>query len=237
MKSWQYDLLSMVIGTPSAEDVERQLQAAVQTLGFEHYSYGLRQSSLWAQPETLIASNYSTAWQAHYMQQNYLTIDPSVAHGSRNASPIVWSPALFADAPALWDDAQSAGLRVGWAQSSLDEIGVGGMLSLSRSSEALEKTELDSKTKQLHWLTQVAHQALSRCFKIQQRQACMELLTSKELEVLKWSATGASSDEIATRMHRSVHTVNFHVKCGISKLQVKNKMAAAVKAATLGLIN
>jgi DNA-binding CsgD family transcriptional regulator len=237
MTPWQCDLLRIVVGTHSTQDIACSLQTAVQTLGFEHYSYGLRQSSLLAQPETLIASNYSSAWQAHYMQQNYLTIDPSVAHGSRSASPIVWSPALFADAPALWDDAQSAGLRVGWAQSSLDEIGVGGMLSLSRSSEALGQTELDSKAQQLHWLTQVAHQALSRCFKTQQRQAHLGLLTLKELEVLKWIATGDSADEVAKRLHRSVDAVNCHLKSVRSKLQVKNTTAAVVQAIALGLLN
>ena len=53
---------------------------------------------------------------------------------------LVWTDKVFAATPALWDEARDHGLRVGWAQSSLDGFGVGGMLTLSRPTEPLGAT-------------------------------------------------------------------------------------------------
>ncbi|WP_213959763.1 autoinducer binding domain-containing protein [Variovorax sp. dw_954] len=82
----------------------------------------------------------------------YLAIDPSVRHGQSNQSPILWDDALFASAETLWAEAKDQGLRHGWAQSSLDGFRVGGMLTLSRSSEVLTALELREKDREMRWL-------------------------------------------------------------------------------------
>jgi len=62
-------------------------------------------------------------------------------------------------------------------------------------------------------------------------------LTKREVEILRWTAQGKSSEEIASVLHLSINTINYHIKKSIAKLEAPNKTAAAVKAAVLGLFN
>jgi LuxR family transcriptional regulator len=60
-------------------------------------------------------------------------------------------------------------------------------------------------------------------------------LTKREIEILQWTAQGKSSEEIASILHLSVNTINYHIKKSSAKLGASNKTAAAVSAALLGL--
>jgi LuxR family transcriptional regulator len=62
-------------------------------------------------------------------------------------------------------------------------------------------------------------------------------LTKREIEILRWTALGKSSEEIASVLHLSVNTINYHIKKSTAKLGASNKTAAAVNAALLGLLN
>lgn len=61
-------------------------------------------------------------------------------------------------------------------------------------------------------------------------------LTAREVEVLRWTADGKTSGEIADIMNITEHTVNFHIKNSLVKLDASNKTAAVVKAAMTGLL-
>jgi DNA-binding NarL/FixJ family response regulator len=62
-------------------------------------------------------------------------------------------------------------------------------------------------------------------------------LTSRELEVLTLLAEGASNKTIARRLGISVHTVKFHVRSLIDKLDAIGRTDAVAHAARLGVIN
>lgn len=51
------------------------------------------------------------------------------------------------------------------------------------------------------------------------------LLSERELEVVRLLAVGHTSEEIANKLHISVHTVNNHRKNMLGKTQVKNTAA------------
>ncbi len=54
--------------------------------------------------------------------------------------------------------------------------------------------------------------------------------------MLRWTADGKTSAEIAEIMAVSERTVNFHVNSAVSKLGASNKTSAVVRAAMLGLM-
>ena len=144
---------------------------------------------------------------------------------------------MFEATPSLWEESQSAGLCFGWAQSSLDAVGVGGMLSLARSYDAVSPKELALQEVKMRWLVNISHLALSRLFVSELVKESQPDLTLREVEVLKWTADGKSSNEIADLLSISENTVNFHIKNSVAKLRTANRTAAVVRAAMLGLLN
>jgi len=237
MNTWQGDLLGMADTACTVGEVFEKITHASQALGFEFCAYGLRLPTPISNPRTMMLSNYPLAWQTRYASQGYLAVDPTVAHGRHSQSPLVWSQVAFAATPELWDESQSFGLRYGWAQSSLDAVGVGGMLSLARSSDALSESELATQEVKMRWLVNISHLALSRLFVSELVKESQPDLTSREIEVLKWTADGKSSSEIADLLSISENTVNFHIKNSVAKLRTANRTAAVVRAAMLGLLN
>jgi DNA-binding CsgD family transcriptional regulator len=237
MKSWQEDLLDLVSNSSTCElEVFRRLEEAVIALGFEHVAYGFQSPLPFSRPRITLLNNYPRSWQERYAQAGYLQVDPTVAHGRRSQEPIIWADQVFADTQSFWDEARAHGLRVGWAQSSLDGLGAGGMLTLSRSCQSLTPQELDAKQQKMRWLVQVAHLAFSRLLRCNPTKGS-HTLSDRELEVLKWSADGKSAQDIADILRVSKNTVDFHIKNSVTKLQVPNKTAAVVHAALLGLLN
>jgi DNA-binding NarL/FixJ family response regulator len=61
-------------------------------------------------------------------------------------------------------------------------------------------------------------------------------LTARELEVLELLAAGMDNPDIARTLHLSQHTVKNHVSSILVKLQVKNRIQAAVRAVQRGLV-
>ena len=62
-----------------------------------------------------------------------------------------------------------------------------------------------------------------------------ETLTSRERDVLRVVAAGATNREIASELFISENTVNFHMKHILSKLHLKNRAHAAAFAIRAGL--
>jgi DNA-binding NarL/FixJ family response regulator len=61
-------------------------------------------------------------------------------------------------------------------------------------------------------------------------------LTTRELEVLEFLARGLDNSEIAQALYLSQHTVKNHVSSILVKLQVQNRIQAAVRAVRTGLV-
>ncbi len=237
MNTWQGDLLGITDTGSTVDEVFERIESASQALGFEYCAYGLRLPTPISSPRTVMLSNYPLEWQARYASAGYLATDPTVAHGRHSQTPLVWTHALFDATPTLWEESQSFGLRYGWAQSSLDAVGVGGMLSLARSCDPLTPAELANQEVKMRWLVNISHLALSRLFVSDLVKDSHPDLTSREVEVLKWTADGKSSNEIADLLCISENTVNFHIKNSVVKLRAANRTAAVVRAAMLGLLN
>jgi LuxR family transcriptional regulator len=218
----------------SAKEIFAVLQEAANELGFEHCAYGLRMPLPLSNPKVIVMNDYPEPWQRRYQDARYLRVDPSVRHAARSRSPFIWSDAAFESVPALWDEARSFGLGVGWAQSSIARNGVMGMLTLSRSAEPLTKSELTHKSFQMEWLCGVAHIAMVQALLPEAKIDAH--LTEREVEVLRWTGDGKTAQEIADILLVSVDTVNFHIRNAMHKLRTPNKTAAVVQAAVLGLL-
>ena len=236
LRDWTHEWLDRFEGAENEQQVFSHLCGISRSLGFDYCAYGARMTLPLSRPKTVMRNDYPPTWQVRYSEAEYLQQDPTVKHGLCDLNPLLWSDALFAGSPKLWDEAKSCGLRVGWAQSSLDSRAMRGMLTLARSSETLTASELAANETKMRWLVIITHQAFSRVLKAHMPELPLDAVTKREVEILRWSADGKTSEEIATILNISVNTVNFHIKNALHKLRAPNKIAAVVRAAVLGLL-
>jgi len=236
MNEWTQDVLDRLSQASEPSDVLAQISVATRHLGFEHCAYGLRTLVPFTRPRTLMFSTYDERWSHRYINAGYLQVDPTVAHAVHSGVPLIWSNEVFRDAPQMWDEARSFGLRVGWAQSVFEPDARVGMLSLARSGEPLTAAEILAKDTLLQWLVQTTHRAFCRLLGGSPLEG-LEPLTRRQVEVLRWTGDGKTSDEIASILCISKPTVDFHLRNAMARLGASTKCSAAAFASRLGLLN
>jgi len=234
--SWQDVHAQDLLGAGDEVAFGLALEQASKILGFEYAAFGLRMPLPVSNPKFLMANNYSAAWRQRYSQANYLLADPTVMHGLQSVLPVVWNEKLFSAAPAFWEDAKGHGLQIGWAQSSIDVHGAIGMLTLSRSHDVLTDSELREQMPRMQWLAKMATEGMLRMVAAQRPPEPPVRLTSREIEVLRWTADGKTSHEVGQIMAISERTVNFHINNSLLKLGANNKTSGVIKATILRLL-
>jgi ATP/maltotriose-dependent transcriptional regulator MalT len=71
---------------------------------------------------------------------------------------------------------------------------------------------------------------------VRQTSALSEPLTRREISILKRLETGLSNKEIAEAIFVSEGTLKWHLHNVYSKLDVKNRSGAMMRARTLGIL-
>lgn len=238
MESWQEDLLSAFLIVQDEYQLFEVVKSTASKLGFDYCAYGMQSPLSIAEPKTIMLNNYPQAWQQRYMEQQYVKVDPTVQHCMVSLKPLVWS-SQYTHTQAekdFWEEARSYGLNVGWAQSSRDFIGTRGMLTLARSSDQLSEKEQKAQYTNMYWLTQTVHSSIAKIVNDVEFSQFNLYLTNREKEVLRWTAEGKTSAEIAQILGVSERTINFHLSNSMQKLNVNNKISAAIRAVMLGLL-
>ncbi|MDB0280741.1 MULTISPECIES: LuxR family transcriptional regulator AbaR [Acinetobacter] len=238
MESWQEDLLSAFLIVQDEDELFEVVKSTALKLGFDYCAYGMQSPLSIAEPKTIMLNNYPQAWQQRYVEQQYVKVDPTVQHCMVSLKPLVWS-SQYTHTQAekdFWEEARSYGLNVGWAQSSRDFIGTRGMLTLARSSDQLSEKEQKAQYTNMYWLTQTVHSSIAKIVNDVEFSQFNLYLTNREKEVLRWTAEGKTSAEIAQILGVSERTINFHLSNSMQKLNVNNKISAAIRAVMLGLL-
>ena len=119
--NWQEMHLQALTSAASEAEFFKVLTKIGRELGFDYCAYGMRMPLPVSNPKMFMLNNYSQAWQERYVKENYLAIDPTVTHGLQSVAPLTWRDSMLKSSMSpFWDDARGHGLRVGWAQSSID---------------------------------------------------------------------------------------------------------------------
>lgn len=232
---WQGKHIESLLTANSESEFFAALSSAARELGFDYCAYGMRLPWPITSPKLIMVNNYSEAWQKRYAEKGYLAVDPTVQHGMKSVLPLVWTDDVFQGCREFWEEARGHGLNVGIAQSSYNAMGVGGLLTLARSHDALSQPELRDKALKVQWLAQYATEGMTRLVNAN-KEAEPPSLTAREVEVLRWTAEGKTSSEVGQIMNISERTVNFHINNSLVKLGAVNKTALVIKAAMLRLL-
>lgn len=237
MKEWENDLLHRLRQTSTEQLLIDELKIEARKLGFDHCNYGARLPLQLSKPKIIMFNTYPTPWQKRYQSRNYQCIDPTINHGARTQTPLIWNEEIFRGEREFWEEARGYGLRYGWSQSSVGPLSLRGMLTLSRRHGPLTASELNAHGYKLVWLTQVVHQCMSKLLSARLLPEADVDISLREKDVLRWTAEGRSSLEIAELLNITERTVNFHVANILKKMNCTNRTAAAVRATLLGLLD
>ena len=82
----------------------------------------------------------------------------------------------------------------------------------------------------------VASRVLDRFVQMSRQTTGANVLSERELDVLRWVATGARNKEIAASLFVSESTVKTHVANIFQKLEVNDRTEAVTKAVQKGII-
>lgn len=236
MEAWQEIQMHLLLSAENETAFFSALSKTARELGFDYCAYGMRLPLPVSRPKVFMTNNYPDNWQERYNRENYLAVDPTVAHGMRSVAPLVWSDDVFSTCRPFWEEARAHGLNYGWAQSCFDSRRIGGMLTLARSEDRISAQELQGSAYKMSWMAHLAHQGMSRLLVDKLMPEAGIELSPREAEVLRWTAEGKTSSEVSEILNISERTVNFHVNNALVKLGAANKTAAAIKALMLGLI-
>ncbi|MCU1724230.1 autoinducer binding domain-containing protein [Pseudomonas sp. 5P_5.1_Bac1] len=204
------------------------LHQLVQQLGFDFFGF-----TCWTSFDhrPLLFSTFPVGWIQNYKRRQYIDTDPRIEHCRRSIMPIFWTEEFFRPVAGMWEDAQAFGLCNGWSQGAHSE-GVFSILDVAREEGSISDEEWYEKAGQVLLLCNLIH--MNQAEELKRKIGTLHL-SEREIEVLRWSATGKTAEEVAGILNLSESTVNFHARNTIVKLGVQNKVAAIARAARLGL--
>ncbi|APG18635.1 transcriptional regulator SdiA [Kosakonia radicincitans DSM 16656] len=233
--TWRREMMSRFQEMTAAKDVYTELQRQTQLLEFDYFSLCVRHPVPFTRPRISVETTYPQAWMQQYQAENYFAIDPVLKAENFIQGHLPWNDKLFQDAMVLWDAARDHGLRKGISQCLMLPNHALGFLSVSRSSLLGKMMPEDEIELRLQTLVQLSLLALTRLE--DQMVLTPEMRFSKrEREILKWTAEGKTSAEIAMILSISENTVNFHQKNMQKKFNAPNKTQIACYAAATGMI-
>lgn len=164
--------------------------------------------------------------------------DPVLGSLKRVSTPVLWSEQTYADGGALdlFEEQAAWGYRHGIAFATHLPNGQHLLVGVDRPDPLpSDERELMRLVADLQLTMAYAQDAAVRLLGVEERSPVS--LTTRELEVLKWTLEGKTTWEIGQILSISENTVKFHLKNTTAKLDCVSKHAAAVKAARLGLLS
>ncbi len=221
------------------------LESVLDTYGFDYYGV-IRQPKASEDPLSLVlAGRWPEGWPARYMEKKYVLIDPTIRYLGHARKGFSWAEAIpaFQSDPSrrrmqrMMVDAMKFGLESGYIFPIHGRRGLLGNLSVGGKHVQLSPSEMllyDAMAKIVFWrlleLTDpLINEELSSAVDVQ--------LTRREMEALSYLADGMTSNEIASVLKLSNHTVDWYMNALQIKLKAKNRHHAVAIAFRLGLIS
>ncbi|MGP6486254.1 transcriptional regulator SdiA [Duffyella gerundensis] len=233
--AWRNEVSMLFERATRSSQINKILQAQTERLEHDAFSLLIKHPVPFTRPKTFLFSTYPTRWVKRYMEKNYLTADPVVKRCAVPGVLFAWSDACGEDEKTFWQDAQDHGLKSGFSCSFMAANRAAGILSIS-SRKAIKKSVVIREVElKLLLLAELSLATLVR-LKDESMRIFENDFSQRELEILKWTAEGKTSVEIALILAISEHTVNFHQKNMQKRFNASNKTQIACYAAAIGLI-
>ncbi len=232
---WKKYLEEAFSETHNLDDLFTISIKSTKALNFEFFAYEIFKSTPFIRPEFYTYSNYPAKWTSQYRKMNHALTDPRIRHSKVSDEILCWNSELFKETPDLMSDAMESGLCIGLTQPTTKRIGAVELFSLARreieiSSE--ESKDLALKIKAFANILQV------KLYEVNNKTHTYKKITlsAREKEILRWTADGKTSEEIAIILNLAIDTINFHQKKIQNKIGAGNRVQAVAYAIAKGHI-
>mgnify|MGYP003625852040 CR=1 FL=1 len=222
-------------------ELRQTLESFCTAAGYRYFTYisgrvvvGRRVTSFDPRERPFRLTNLPTDWQSEYSEKRYYDHDPVMLFALYNLLPDRWTNIIRrnemnAKQKKIITDAADSGLRDGLIVPVHGPGGEFAVLSLSHDETPKQaKTNVESDDAMIHLFALRFHSLARTMLGPVEPEAPVEL-TSREIDVLFWTAEGKSSWDISQILAISEATVNFHIKSAKEKLGVYNKTHAVAK--------
>ncbi|AMS45407.1 autoinducer-binding transcriptional regulator TraR [Aminobacter aminovorans] len=234
MKTFFQKLTDLSSVARTEQMLKERLAELVQELGFDCYAF------MNLQPfRTYTVSNSPPEWQARYLAQNYIKVDPIVSMAQARMQAFTWaaeSPRQSTDklVRRFYREAGDFGIRSGVTIPIRTAFGHMSMLTLASHKPTLS---LEKDIDQIAAITAVAqlHAKLEQQ-DVEPTASVHVDLKAKQALCLKWSAEGKTMKDIAAIENISFATVTFHLNNARKALDVGTLPHATALATKLKLI-
>lgn len=226
---------------------KRKLGSTFSDLGFNAFTYvgfkGDCSERTRHQPSDFIfLSNVRSAWIDHYLEHELGEDDPLIKECVTSRLPFRWNESFKSNSRTpresrIFTDGLDFGVRHGMIVPVHGPSGELGVMSLySDMNEKAFAGTADEHQYDVHVLSMYFHDAVQRALSKVEKVPKPIPLTEREVEILQWTAIGKTAWEIGSILNISERTVNFHLQNAMGKFGVHNKVHAAAKAMSIGLI-
>lgn len=159
--------------------------------------------------------------------------DPVDMHVNRQCIPLTWEIHETGSHARPYQDLKSLGIRAGWSVATRGEHSFSRIDVYSRRQHDFSRMGLNSHLMLFScYLNDAARALWSRLAP----KVSVPVLTEREQQCLRWSASGKTSEEIGVILGISKNTVYFHLKRAASKFEVYGTRHAISRAMELRLI-
>ncbi|MFK7752534.1 MAG: autoinducer binding domain-containing protein [Sedimentitalea sp.] len=223
----------------SLEDLSGAMQRFCSGLGLPYFSYLLVQGS--KREDEVFLTNYEDNWCERYMRKCYKHYDPVIVKSNASRLPFFWDQKSFLSPyrkiqRRVFYEARAFRISSGYSipvRGPKDDMGVFSIVS-SHDSDLVDAVRAQGNDI-LITAMQAHDRAMILCAEADGTDTLPDL-SARELECLKWTAEGKTSDEVGDIIALSSATVNYHINKAITKLAAANRHHAAIIAIRKNLI-
>jgi DNA-binding CsgD family transcriptional regulator len=216
------------------------LRNAVDEMGLSHAAYAAINLPSVKRVRPLSAMTYSAEWQKHYMQENYVNVDPVIRAGLGGVLPIDWSKIRSDDPLVLKFLGEAQEFKVGRVGLTIPIRGKYTEFAIFSITADMNVWEWEKRVRHLARDSMLlAYQFHDWAIKVEgiENEISLDLLTARERDCLRWRSQGKTDWEISELIGISQSTVKFHLENARARLNATNTIHAVSKALVHGLIS
>jgi DNA-binding CsgD family transcriptional regulator len=205
----------------------------ISRLGYEACTYAIQMPLPISAPQTFIFNDPANTPYEWHEKLSYVDMHHLLRLGLTTAEPMILDKAMLEKSPFL--QSIVADRKESWMHVSRSANGAMGVFIIG-GNQPNKQFGLIAKKNIIAWTSQRIHSEIAQLLMRRFVPEASANITQREKEVLRWTADGKTTSEIAQILTLTGTTVNFHLKNATMKLDAANKTQAAIKAVTLGIL-